>query len=341
MFSYNHQYSYKIEGYDNNWIYQSENSIKVNVLPYGTYQLKLRAKSANSGTWIAYPRVITIKVTKPFYLQTWFLILVAFLILIAIYFSVRWRVNLLKKRQEELEAIVKERTAKIEEDKAVIEKQAKDLQVLDKVKSKFFANISHELRTPLTLILGPLSYILDNPEALDSQAIRKQLMTMQRNGKSLMQLIEEILDLSKLEANKLELLEEPTPVEQFFEYIFAVFEPQFQQQALDYSLHFQVATDNLVVQMDRKKLERVLNNFLSNALKFTPKYGQIRISIIEEATRLKIAVTDSGKGIHPEDLPHVFERFYQSKRAEQKLYGGTGIGLALVNEFATLMGGSV
>lgn len=184
-----------------------------------------------------------------------------------------------------------------------------------------------------------MSYILDNPEALDREAIQKQLMTMQRNGKSLMQLIEEILDLSKLEANKLELVEEPTPVEQFFEYIFAVFEPQFQQQALDYALLFQLRQDNLVVEMDRKKMERILNNFLSNALKFTPKKGQIRIIITEEEKHLKIVVADSGKGIHPDDLPHVFERFYQSKRAEQKLYGGTGIGLALVNEFAALMGG--
>lgn len=337
--SNNHQYSYKIEGYDNNWVYQSEHSIKINVLPYGTYQLKLRAKSANGSAWVVYPHPITIDVLKPFYLQTWFIVLIIVLIAIAIYSAVQWRIKQLEQRKVELEQVVKERTAQIEKDKAFIEEQAEELKVLDKVKSKFFANISHELRTPLTLILGPLSYILDNPEDLDKQSIQKTLQVMQRNGKSLMQLIEEILDLSKLEANKLELVEEPTPVEQFFEYIFAVFEPQFQQQELDYSIYFQLQEKEIVVLMDRKKMERVLNNFLSNALKFTPKKGQIRIVIIEEEKRLKIAVSDTGKGIHPDDLPHVFERFYQSKLAEQKLYGGTGIGLALVNELAALMEG--
>ena len=218
--------------------------------------------------------------------------------------------------------------------------QAEELQQLDKVKSNFFANISHELRTPLTLILGPLSYILDNPDEWKKEHIQRQLLVMQRNGKSLMELIEEILDLSKLEANKLELQEEGTPVVQFFEYLFFVFEPQFQSQDLNYELKLDVRED-LHALLDRKKLEKVLNNFLSNAIKFTPKKGKITLSVKETTSQLKIQVSDTGKGIHPKDLPHIFERFYQSKQADQKLYGGTGIGLALVNEFAQLMGGKV
>ncbi len=216
--------------------------------------------------------------------------------------------------------------------------QAEELKALDKVKSKFFANISHELRTPLTLILGPLSYILDNPNEWEKENIQKQLLVMQRNGKSLMELIEEILDLSKLEANKLELQEESTPVVQFFEYLFFVFEPQFQSQGLDYDLILEINED-LNILMDRKKIEKVLNNFLSNAIKFTPKGGKITMKVSETNEQLNIQVSDTGKGIHPKDLSHIFERFYQSKQADQKLYGGTGIGLALVNEFAQLMGG--
>ena len=91
--------------------------------------------------------------------------------------------------------------------------------------------------------------------------------------------------------------------------------------------------------LDRKKMEKVLNNYLSNAIKFTPKGNKVLMHISETDTELKIKVSDTGKGVHPNDLPHIFERFYQSKQAEQKLYGGTGIGLALVNEFANLMGG--
>lgn len=217
--------------------------------------------------------------------------------------------------------------------------QAKELKQLDKVKSKFFTNISHELRTPLTLILGPLSYILDNPDEWEKENIQKQLSVMQRNGKSLMDLIEEILDLSKLEANKLEINEEGTPVTQFFERLFYVFEPQFKSQNLTCELNIKVK-EGLNVLMDRKKMEKVMNNFLSNAIKFTPKYGKVSLSIIETDNYLKIKVSDTGKGVHPRDLPHIFDRFYQSGQADQKLYGGTGIGLALVNEFAQLMGGN-
>ena len=216
--------------------------------------------------------------------------------------------------------------------------QAEELKKLDKLKSKFFANISHELRTPLTLILGPLSYILDNQEEWEKENVQRQLLIMQRNGKSLMELIEEILDLSKLEANKLQLQEESTPMVQFFEYIFHVFEQQFQNQELNYELILEIKED-LNILLDRKKMEKVLNNFLSNAIKFTPKNGKITLKVTETNSDLHITVTDSGKGIHPKDLPYVFDRFYQSKQADHKLYGGTGIGLALVNEFAQLMGG--
>ena len=227
---------------------------------------------------------------------------------------------------------------KIREANKINRLQAEELKQLDKVKSNFFANISHELRTPLTLILGPLSYILDNPEEWEKEDIQKQLVVMQRNGKSLMELIEEILDLSKLEANKLELQEEGTPMVQFFEYFFHVYEPQFESQSLDYELILDINED-LNILIDRKKIKKVLNNFLSNAIKFTPKNGKITLKVTETDTDLHIVVTDTGKGIHPKDLPYVFDRFYQSKQADQKLYGGTGIGLALVNEFAQLMGG--
>ncbi len=220
------------------------------------------------------------------------------------------------------------------------EAQSEELKALDKVKSNFFANISHELRTPLTLILGPLSYILDKPEAWEKETIQQQLLVMQRNGKSLMHLIEEILDLSKLEANKLDLNEEATNVKEFFEYIFFVFEPRFQNLAIDYELQLKVK-DDLQVLLDRKKMEKVLNNFLSNAIKFTSKGGKITLSVEEKPKHILIKVSDSGKGVHPNDLPYIFDRFFQSKQENEKLHGGTGIGLALVNEFAQLMQGKV
>jgi signal transduction histidine kinase/DNA-binding response OmpR family regulator/ligand-binding sensor domain-containing protein len=331
------QYSYKIEGYDKDWTYQSSNILRIsNLLPYGRYTLRFRAKTARTNKWLEYSQPIQIHILKPFYLQIWFLSLVVGLLGLSIFLFIRSRTARLLKQQRELESIVQKRTAQIEEDKTVIELQAQELIALDKLKSRFFANISHELRTPLTLILGPLSYILDHPEEWKKEHVIQQLQTMQRNGKSLMQLIEEILDLSKLEANKLELEEEVTPVQLFFQHIFEHFKAQFASQKLMALCSFDLS-ENLYALIDRKKIEKVVNNYLSNAIKFTPQGGQIRLHISEKDQMLHIEVSDSGQGIHPNDLPHIFERFYQSKQVEQKLYGGTGIGLALVKEFASLM----
>ncbi|MCP4441240.1 MAG: response regulator, partial [Aureispira sp.] len=137
----------------------------------------------------------------------------------------------------------------------------------------------------------------------------------------------------------LDLKEEATPVSQFFEHIFSVFEPQLQNQQLDYELNIQLEDENLHLFLDRNKLEKIVNNFLSNAIKFTSKPGKVTLTIIEETAILKILVSDTGKGVHPNDLPHIFERFYQSKQPDVMAYGGTGIGLALVSEFANLMNG--
>lgn len=332
------RYAWKVDGLFDEWAYQKENSLQFGVLPYGTHQLTIKGQTARSG-WSPNQLVLNIHVLKPFYLQTWFLLLSVIAVGLGLFFLYKRRTALLKQRQRELEREIKKATAQITSDKEVIEEQAEELRQLDKVKSRFFANISHELRTPLTLILGPLSYILDKPDAWEKEEVQKQLLVMQRNGRSMLQLVEEILDLSKLEANKLELVETVTPVRQFVERIFWVFEPQFESLELIYRLHIDLQEEDLHVLMDRKKMEKVLNNYLSNAIKFTPKGNQISLYVTETESHIKIQVSDTGKGIHPGDMPFIFERFFQSKQAEQKLYGGTGIGLALVNEFARLMGG--
>jgi signal transduction histidine kinase/CheY-like chemotaxis protein/AraC-like DNA-binding protein/sugar lactone lactonase YvrE len=333
------QYSYRLKGHHEDWIYQNNSEINLSGFPYGKYEVEIRGKLANSKTWLHFEKPILLHVVRPMYLRWWFIGLVILAISGFIYFLLRRNTRKLLKRQEELETILAERTEQIRKDKVQLEEQAEELRALDKVKSSFFANVSHELRTPLTLILGPLSYLLDQPEDWNKKEIREQLLVMQDNGKNLLKLVEEILDLSKLEAHKLELQEEPTSVVSFFEHIFAVFEPQFQSQGLEYELAFHLSDNNLFVLLDRKKMKKVLFNFLSNAIKFTPKGGKISLDIIEKEAHIQIIVSDSGKGVHPKDLPFIFERFYQSRQADQKRQGGTGIGLALVSEFAALMHG--
>ena len=337
------RYQTMLEGLDNNWSEPSPLSKKSFFnLPIGKYTFKvktndiqLQESNITSFTFSVRPNW-----WQKWWMKLFFLLVIGFVLYGIIKFGIRRSIQQLETRQKELEVIVAQRTAQIEEDKYLIEQQAEELKELDKIKSRFFANISHELRTPLTLILGPLSYILESPEEWNKVQVQKQLLVMQRNGKNLLQLIEEILDLSKIEANKLELQEDATPMVQFFEYLFFVFEPQFQAKALSYDLQLDI-DQNLQVLVDRRKLEKILNNFLSNAIKFTSQNGKIILKVSETDELIKIQVSDNGKGIHPNDLPHVFERFYQSKQVDQKLYGGTGIGLALVKELAHLMNGKV
>lgn len=223
------------------------------------------------------------------------------------------------------------------QNKLVAEKNSQ-LTELDKVKSNFFANVSHELRTPLTLILGPISRLLKSNN-IDNKEFT-MLKLMEQNGGNLLKLINEILDLSKLEANKLELEERPTVLYLFIQRLLASFESFAQKKSIDLIFEYQ-ADPSLQINVDPNKLEKIINNLISNACKFTPPGGKITLAIQDQGHSLQFKVSDTGRGIHQDDLPHIFNRFYQSKQADTQVEGGTGIGLALAHQFAVLFGGSI
>lgn len=327
------RYAYKIEGYDKSWQKLEAPNIKINSLPYGSYTLRLRAQAAGS-PWQEYPYPITIEVLRPFYLQAWFIALLLLLIIAIAAFIIRWRFSILSKRKEELEAIVQERTTEIAQ-------QAEELKSLDRLKSRFFANISHELRTPLTLILGYTEDIQAKPKGfLEEATVRKKLAIMEQSGNNLLHLIEEILELSKLEANKVELHEKPTLLKPFIGNIFSSFESFAVFNKLRYRLDDTLPKDYLLY-LDRPKVEKILNNLLSNAFKFTPAGEEVCLEVFEERDWLCFRVKDGGIGIHERDIPHIFNRFYQAKYSKTTALGGTGIGLALCKEFVQLLGGKI
>lgn len=220
----------------------------------------------------------------------------------------------------------------------VIENQARDLQRLDKVKSQFFTNISHELRTPLTLILSPIQTALNRNrlENYDFTLLKKA----QLGGQQLLKLVNSILDLSKIEAGKMKLQEESVILFDLMRRLTSLFESHAQQQNISFLFDYRPDKD-LQIQIDKEKLSIILNNLLSNAIKFTPSNGEITVKITDNQKGLQISVSDTGKGIHPSDLPHIFDRFFQSKQPDTSAKGGTGIGLALSHEYATLMQGSL
>lgn len=217
------------------------------------------------------------------------------------------------------------------------QKERERLEEMDAFKSRFFANISHELRTPLTLILGPVHRLLKKGAIASPEYT--QLKLVQENAYFLLKRVNEILDLTKFDAQQMQLQETPTPFYNFCKRLAAGFESFAQQKHQQLLLEYRLDKD-LKILLDRTKFTHVFNNFLSNAIKYTPEAGEIRVALYEEENgktgRLVLAVSDNGIGIREKDLPHLFNRFYQTDQSENKA-GGSGIGLALSKEVAQAM----
>jgi signal transduction histidine kinase/DNA-binding response OmpR family regulator/ligand-binding sensor domain-containing protein len=332
------QYAWKIEGLDKDWHYQKERHINYGGLPYGRFTLRLKARSAD-GRWSDEVQV-AVHSLRPWYLQTWFLVLMAALLAYGFRWYIRRRSRHHIEAQQKLERLVATATERIEQDKQTIQRQAEELRHLDKVKSNFFANVSHELRTPLTLILGPLGSVLQRNKLENQDFTLVKLAQM--HARQLLQLVNQILDLSKMENDKLELRETPVRLYPFLRRVAAAFESHADQRGILFTFRFKVEKD-LSVLLDAPKVETILNNLLSNALKFTPSDadGKVDLTVEHSGHSIQISVADTGRGIHPDDLPHVFNRFYQSQQPGAPIEGGTGIGLALCKELAELMQGSI
>ncbi|MCG8332447.1 MAG: response regulator [Chitinophagales bacterium] len=211
------------------------------------------------------------------------------------------------------------------------------LRQLDAVKSRFFSNISHELRTPLTLIIAPLENAI---EKIKSKTAKEDLQLARDNSKKLLTLVNEILDLSKLEAGKMQLRETPVHFEKLLRRILFSYHSLAQLQGFILSFSYHLPKD-LMVKLDVAKFEKVLSNLLSNAFKYSLPGGVITLRASEEKGNLLIAVNDTGKGINTENLEKIFERFYQVENENTPLQGGTGIGLAYAKEIAKLFGGDL
>ena len=202
----------------------------------------------------------------------------------------------------------------------------------NKAKLQFFTNISHELRTPLTLIADPVNYIIHD-DNLNSQQ-RSMLQIVQRNVLVLTQLVSEILDFRKVQNGKMELrLSDFNLAENMKQWIM-LFSASAQKKHITISMD---APDTIMLRADQDKIERICYNLLSNALKYTSEGGEISLMAKEEGGRVMISVADNGCGISSDELPYIFDRFYQAKNAGR----GTGIGLAIVKAFTELHHGEV
>ncbi|MEM9820593.1 MAG: response regulator [Bacteroidota bacterium] len=323
-------YAYQLEGLDKDWTYQSENFIRFSSLPYGHHVLRLKGQSAD-GQWSNQELSIDLYVLKPFYWQTWFLLTIAALLLLGSFLFYQMRTARLRKRAALLEEEVANRTE-------TIRQQAEELKVLERLKSRFFANVSHELRTPLTLMLGPVASLQKRDYWKDRD--KHLLGFIHKNGRQLLKLVNEILDLSKLESGKLEVQETAINFYDFLQPIMAQFHSYSNSEEKALQFVYQ-ADKGLNIYLDTNKFEKIIHNYLSNALKHSPQGEAIEVQVQDLDSNLLIKVQDWGKGIHPDDLPHIFDRFYQSKQSDTPVQGGTGIGLSLCYELAQVLDGKV
>lgn len=216
-------------------------------------------------------------------------------------------------------------------------RRAEALAELDRAKTKFFSNVSHEFRTPLTLMLGPLAEVL--PEARERLTPEKheQLVMARRNGLRLLKLVNNLLDFSRLEAGRLQATYQPTDLCQLTEDISSIFRSAMEKAGLVFSVECGPISGPIYV--DRDLWEKIVLNLLSNAFKFTFE-GSVTVRLKEVGDAVELSVSDTGTGIPQEELPRIFERFHRIENSRSRTFEGTGIGLALVQELATLHGGT-
>ena len=209
----------------------------------------------------------------------------------------------------------------------------------NRLKSEFLANVSHELRTPLNSILGFADLLRDATGSAEAKTARYANNILQ-SGKHLLDLINDLLDLAKIEAGKMEIRSEPLSLVDLFEGLTNILKPLAESKQL--ALSAEVAADVPIIQTDPGKLQQVLYNFLANAIKFSPSGGQIELAAAREADdHVRVSVTDHGPGIAPDKQQLIFEKFRQIDASVTRTHGGTGLGLAISKELTTLLGGSI
>ncbi|MBN1560196.1 response regulator [candidate division KSB1 bacterium] len=318
------QYTYKLDGFHKNWI-QSQTNRKALFprLSPGQYTLRVRACN-NDGVWNEEGAFLKIHILPPWWRTNWAYFLWTSLLGAIVYSLYRWQLK----------------RARFREKMALEREHMQKLQELDSLKSNFMANISHELRTPLTLIMGPLDNILKRNT---NDYIDNQLQMMRRNGRRLLQLINQLLDFAKVEAGTMKLAAVQMDIITFIKRIVASFMSAAERKNI--SLEFKADDRVLLCYVDSDKLEKVLANILSNAFKFTPQGGRIVVHIHREVKdnkdHARIAICDTGIGIDQQEIGHIFDRFYQIDGSQTRKQEGAGIGLALAKEMIELHGGSI
>lgn len=247
---------------------------------------------------------------------------------------------------QNLQTEVDKKTSELKHREEELLKTNKKLFKMDKYKTEFFQNITHELQTPLLLILSPVDTLIKGMWGTLPQAANKQLTMIKRQSKRLLNLINQLLDLTRIDLGKEKLLASVTDMNHFLSSIFSQFEYLAESKGIDFTFRKPVHSPRVYI--DREKMQKVFINLLSNAFKFTPDNGFISIKLVSRTAEsvldiswIDISIKDSGIGIHEDEFESIFERFHRIDNSDTRKSEGTGIGLSLVKEYVQLHHGNI
>lgn len=318
-------YRYRLKGFDNDWVYAGNFGLaNYTKIPPGRYTFEVNAANT-SGVWSPVIKSIHLIIEPPLWATGWAFILYGLVLAALLSIYIRYRIG-----QARLHQLVE-----------LKQQEAGHLRQLDDMKNRFFSNITHEFRTPLTLILSPVEQLLKAQGIADEH--RRELTLVQQNAEQLLGLVNQLMDLSRLEAGVMKVTEFRGAPDQVIQNIVDAFQPVAERQQKH--LVFRNTLTGGDYWLDKEKLEHVVNNLLANAFKFTGTGDTIVVSLKKAGMTaagdiLAIVVSDTGIGIEKEKQPHIFNRFYQVDSGIT-VKEGSGIGLAMVKELTGLLGGDV
>jgi signal transduction histidine kinase/DNA-binding response OmpR family regulator len=332
-------YRYKLEGFDEDCIQSSaeERSVRYTNLNAGTYFFRVKASNSD-GIWNEDPAILKIIILGPWW-KTWWAIIIYSIIFALLLITFRKFILVRAKliHEARMEHLEREKT-----------------EEMYQMKLRFFTSISHEFRTPLTLILGPLQNIIGSLE--NDTRFTRQIQTIKRNSERLFRLIDQVIEFRKIESNKINLYASEGDIVLFVRELVDSFEEIACQRSI--TLEFHSEMENSKLWFDENKVDKIIYNLLSNAFKFTPDKGRIRVvlspasSIPSEGTTeskdpslphrfIAINIEDSGIGIADNDLEHIFDRYYRVENQDSFVQTGSGIGLSLAKELTDLHRGQI
>lgn len=318
------RFAYRLKGFDKDWVYTDAKKrfATYTNLNAGTYVFQVKATN-NSGVWEDTFRELTIEITPPIWKTTCAYLLYVVLFVFGLFWI--WRRSLDKTRLKHAIEL-----ANVEKDKS---------EEIQNLKLEFFTNISHEFKTPLTLIKGPLDFLQKRGLDVEKDTYKEQLNLMQKNTNYLLRLVNQLLDFRRVNQGQARLTLREGDIVSFVKELCEPF--QFLVQKKNITFQFQPEQTSVLAWFDKDVLEKVINNLLSNAYKFTPVNGKITLHLVEKNERIAISVLDTGTGISKTQMPKIFKRYYTKKDKNENNPKGIGIGLAYAKTLMELHQGAI